>query len=399
MACLIAIPNASARRPTTRARCGDLVPEGGGRSEVLRSTRHTTVCRAQDQQGEDRPDEPHGRAHGAPLGQSHRRPQGNAVPRDRRASAPVRPGQPGVPAAAASPSPVRMNPAGPYSPSPQTHATAPAHHRRGGGLARDDGAPGTPPDAAARDRRSTICRRPPRRRRRPTSGSASTRASTRSATPIAPSRARPTAGATPTSRASHSRCWARRSRSRPRWSPRPTGARAAPLPLLARLAGGDVLRQRGERRQASQRPLRHRRQDAGPRAAARAPIELPRRSARASRRRTGARHGARARVFSPLTLRPERVRTVVEGDDTIDGRTALRLREEHQGLAARVWLDADGRVLREEAARLHAARRAPATALAGVDAAAPVDLALATHIPLAGTIARPARRARRSRCA
>src|SRR5262245_8434295 len=53
-------------------------------------------------------------------------------------------------------------------------------------------------------------------------------------------------------------------------------------------------------------------------------------------------------MFSPLGLRPERVRTVVEGDDVVDGHAALRLREEHRGLAARVWIDAAGRVLREE---------------------------------------------------
>lgn len=99
-------------------------------------------------------------------------------------------------------------------------------------------------------------------------------------------------------------------------------------------------------------------------------------------------------VFSPLGLRPERVRTVVEGDDVVDGRAALRLREEHRGLSARVWIDAEGRVLREDGGMGLELRAEPrATALAGVDTAAPVDLALATHVPLTGTIADPRTRA------
>ncbi len=99
-------------------------------------------------------------------------------------------------------------------------------------------------------------------------------------------------------------------------------------------------------------------------------------------------------IFSPLGLRPERVRTVVEGDDTVDGRPALRLLEEHRGLAARVWIDAEGHVLREEGGMGLELRAEPrAVALAGVDVAPPLDLALATRVPLAGAIARPRERA------
>src|SRR5262245_5817487 len=99
-------------------------------------------------------------------------------------------------------------------------------------------------------------------------------------------------------------------------------------------------------------------------------------------------------VFSPLGLRPERVRTIVEGDDLVDGRPAMRLREEHRGLSARVWLDAEGRVLREEGGMGLELRAEPRqVALSGVDRAAPVDLALATRVPLDGVITHPRERA------
>src|SRR5262249_22897191 len=80
-----------------------------------------------------------------------------------------------------------------------------------------------------------------------------------------------------------------------------------------------------------------------------APIELP----ATLRSRIAAAHPAPGTawehlVLSPLGLRPERVRTMVEGDDVVDDRPVVRLREEQRGLAARVWIDADGRVLREE---------------------------------------------------
>jgi hypothetical protein len=99
-------------------------------------------------------------------------------------------------------------------------------------------------------------------------------------------------------------------------------------------------------------------------------------------------------IFSPLGLRPERVRTIVEGSDVVDGRPALRLLEEHRGLTAHVWIDPSGRVLREEGAMGLELRAEPReTALAGGESAPPLDLALATRVPLEGVIARPRERA------
>jgi hypothetical protein len=99
-------------------------------------------------------------------------------------------------------------------------------------------------------------------------------------------------------------------------------------------------------------------------------------------------------VFSPLGLRPERVRTVVEGDEVVDGRPVLRLRDEHRGLAARVWIDGDGRVLREEGGMGLELRAEPReVALAGAEEAVPLDLALAMQVPVVGAIARPRERA------
>jgi hypothetical protein len=51
-------------------------------------------------------------------------------------------------------------------------------------------------------------------------------------------------------------------------------------------------------------------------------------------------------VFSPLTLRNDRVTTEVEGHETIDGRETTRLVEEQQGMKARVWIDGEGRAVR-----------------------------------------------------
>jgi len=95
-------------------------------------------------------------------------------------------------------------------------------------------------------------------------------------------------------------------------------------------------------------------------------------------------------VFSPLTLRTETSTSVVEGRETIDGVDTLRLAEEQQGLTARVWLARDGRAVREEGALGFVLRAEPrAKALAGVETGAPLDLALATRIPLTGKIVRP----------
>jgi transglutaminase-like putative cysteine protease len=125
------------------------------------------------------------------------------------------------------------------------------------------------------------------------------------------------------------------------------------------------------------------------------PIQLPATlRARIAAARPAAGTAVEQAVFTPLGLRPERVRTVVEGDDAVDGRPAQRLREEHRGLAAHVWLDAGGRVLREEGGMGLELRAEPRQiALAGVEGAAPLDLALATRVPLEGTIAHPRDRA------
>jgi transglutaminase-like putative cysteine protease len=106
--------------------------------------------------------------------------------------------------------------------------------------------------------------------------------------------------------------------------------------------------------------------------------------------------GARftATVFSPLTLRNEPLVLVVEGRETIAGPDgpveALRIAEEHQGVKARAWLAPDGSVLREEGTFGFMLERADAdTALAGIDRDAPLDLTVASRIPLAGAIANP----------
>jgi len=100
-------------------------------------------------------------------------------------------------------------------------------------------------------------------------------------------------------------------------------------------------------------------------------------------------------VFSPLTMGNETITTVVEGRERIDGQEALRIVESQRGMEARAWLDAEGRVLREQAALGFELRREPeAEALANVDDAVPLDLTVATRIPLRGEIADPRGRAR-----
>jgi hypothetical protein len=95
-------------------------------------------------------------------------------------------------------------------------------------------------------------------------------------------------------------------------------------------------------------------------------------------------------VLSPITFQKESITITVEGRETIDGHEALRIAEEHQGMRARAWLDEDGGVLREEGVLGFVLRREPrATALAGSTADAPLDLALAAKVPLAGAIADP----------
>jgi hypothetical protein len=100
-------------------------------------------------------------------------------------------------------------------------------------------------------------------------------------------------------------------------------------------------------------------------------------------------------VLSPMTLRNEPVSTLVEAREIVDGRQVLRLAEESQGMKARVWVADDGRVVREEAQMGFMLRAEPREqALAGIDEAAPVDLAVSTRIPLRGTVSAPRERAR-----
>lgn len=92
-------------------------------------------------------------------------------------------------------------------------------------------------------------------------------------------------------------------------------------------------------------------------------------------------------VFSPLTLRNDRVVTEVEGTETLDGRETTRLAEEHQGMKARVWIDAEGRAVREEGTLgLMLLAETRERALAGIDTAAPFDLTSSTRVPLDGLI-------------
>ena len=96
-------------------------------------------------------------------------------------------------------------------------------------------------------------------------------------------------------------------------------------------------------------------------------------------------------TFSPLTLHRETITTVVEGRETVDGIDTLRVVEEQQGLRAHVWLDGDGRAVREEAMLGLVLRAEPhETALRDLDTDAPLEVTSATRIPLhGGTIASP----------
>jgi len=111
----------------------------------------------------------------------------------------------------------------------------------------------------------------------------------------------------------------------------------------------------------------------------------------------GARYGAT--VFSPLTMKNERLTIEVRGRETLDGPhgpvETVHIVEEHQGLAAGAWIARDGTTIREEATlgfRLE--REVPEVAVAGIDTRAPVDLALENRIPLHGTIDLPREAAR-----
>ncbi len=95
-------------------------------------------------------------------------------------------------------------------------------------------------------------------------------------------------------------------------------------------------------------------------------------------------------VFSPLALHNEPMTITIEGAETIDGPhgrvETTRLVEEHQGLQARVWIDPDGGVVREEAALgFTLARESEEQALAPLSGA-PLDLARASKVPLTGDL-------------
>jgi hypothetical protein len=99
-------------------------------------------------------------------------------------------------------------------------------------------------------------------------------------------------------------------------------------------------------------------------------------------------------VFSPLTARSEPLTVVVEGRERLETRTGIvettRIAEEHQSVKTRTWIDLDGNVVREEAALGFTLEREPREqALAGLDQQAPLDLVVASAIPLTGTIADP----------
>ena len=97
-------------------------------------------------------------------------------------------------------------------------------------------------------------------------------------------------------------------------------------------------------------------------------------------------------VFNPLTMTSEPVVTVVEGEETIGGVTALRIAEEHRGLRERTWLAEDGRVLREEGMLGFTLVREPREVALGPITGAPVDVAEASRIPLTGRIEAPRER-------
>jgi hypothetical protein len=125
------------------------------------------------------------------------------------------------------------------------------------------------------------------------------------------------------------------------------------------------------------------------------PIRLPS-ALRPRLARRGAKPGERftAPAFNPMTMKSEPLTVVVVGRETIPGPDglvdALRVREEHQGLVAEAWLAPDGSALREEASLGFTLVREPAeVALTGADAAAPVDLVVASRIRVHGEIEDP----------
>ena len=100
-------------------------------------------------------------------------------------------------------------------------------------------------------------------------------------------------------------------------------------------------------------------------------------------------------VFNPLTLRNEPLTVTVGARETVAGIEAIVLTEEQHGMRARVWLEPDGTVLREEGSLgLTLVRESREQALAGDAALAPLDLVAASRIPVEGRIDDPRHLAR-----
>jgi len=95
-------------------------------------------------------------------------------------------------------------------------------------------------------------------------------------------------------------------------------------------------------------------------------------------------------VFSPMSLRREPVRVLVEGRETIDGVETLRIVEATHGLESRAWIDRRGRAMREQGALGFVLRRESAEiARSGLGDGGHADLAATTRVPFDGTIADP----------
>ncbi len=95
-------------------------------------------------------------------------------------------------------------------------------------------------------------------------------------------------------------------------------------------------------------------------------------------------------IFSPMSLRHEPMRVLVEGRETIDGVETLRIVETAHGLESRAWIDRHGRALREQGALGFVLRRESAEgARSGLGDGGHVDLVATTRVPFDGTIPDP----------
>jgi hypothetical protein len=95
-------------------------------------------------------------------------------------------------------------------------------------------------------------------------------------------------------------------------------------------------------------------------------------------------------VLSPMTLRREPMRVLVEGRETIDGVETLRIVEETQGIESRAWIDRHGRAVREQGGLgFTLARESADVARSGVGDGGSVDVVATTRVPFDGTIGDP----------